>query len=135
MSRNDDFFYNYTNYPKIYKETGWGSLKYSVWKMYENIEEIFENRNKFIIEYNISKITSKTTSKHSITKLSKYINTILDKVNGGDHIEIYELKEPKCYIILMSLYGKYSNAIFPGWEKVYNLYCSYAASFIHKFSV
>ena len=106
---NTDKCYTMTKYPNKFKNTYWGSAR-----VFEEKEEIYINRNKFIEDYNIKNYLNN--------------NIIYDK-GEYDHIEFYSTNNDKNErIIIISTYGNIeaNNWLYMeniGWKQ-YN--CLYA---------
>ena len=109
--------YEKTNYPGIYSSTYWGHNN----SHYES-NNIFQNRNSFIINHNIKKF---------VDIYPKYIDNEFNKLNNyNDHPECY-LTNDNFFILLVSPYIE-----IPfndnGWDKIYNLYSDSAHTYIKK---
>lgn len=95
-----DFNYDQTMYPKIFNKTYWG---YFSCKFLDEDKFIFENRNKFIQEYNIKRCCG--------NKIPQYIEYDVDLYftkkfkNFNDHRECY-LDEDKNYVFIVSPYSR-----------------------------
>jgi hypothetical protein len=110
MLKNCDF----TNYPEFYRQTYWGQFRGRNENNY-----IYENRNKFIQDYNIN-IKSKINNNKIINEI--YLNQEL--VKELDHIEVYKQKDTNKFIILSSNYNvnTHLKLIPRGWTNIYTLY-------------
>jgi len=92
---------DYTDYPKLFKNTSWGNLE-----LIDNIEsknkliQIGQNRNQFVLDYNIKKITFRALSSKEYNETSIIIN---NKIPQG-HIEHYINTDKKlvCIFIMNS---------------------------------
>ncbi len=119
--------YDLTDYPKVYKLKYWGQFTYDE---RDTNNEILENRNKFIKDYNIN-VKSKSQHFHthhalsSSTKLYSHL----------DHIECYLENGTKNIIIITSLCNINSINYLKsnGWDEIYPLYSSGAKTFIKIF--
>jgi hypothetical protein len=95
-------------------------------------DDIISNRNRFIIEYDIAKVS----------KAPKYI---LDKIYNSteryvDHVEIYDARDGN-YVIISSPYepSRHSNGLLKseihlqkGWTEIYKIYASDACTFMKR---
>lgn len=130
-----NYFYSQTNYPKIYIETYWGSFdSNSKGINFDRLEpEIIDNRNKFIVEYNIKCILKYSQFSSSIK------NCLLNhkKSYYFDHIELYRTNDSKYIMLnsptfssddLLSFLDEYE------FVKIYSLYSSGHPSFIRIFN-
>jgi hypothetical protein len=120
--------YELTDYPRIYIHTYWGAFPVDGnFNREISNDEIIENRNRFIREFNIYK-----SADHP-----KYIQKILDDCNADkvytDHVELY-INDNKEYVILSSPYDmseatqqKYAEK---GWALIYKLYSTTANTFM-----
>lgn len=121
MSKN---FCDFTKYSRIYKKTYWGNFKTGENEnREEELKDIFENRNKFITDYEIKDIKNK-----QMRDIEKYINYLKNSYKNIDHLEIYKLKNND-YLFLNSPYVD-NNYNMDGWNKIYKLYNNTAESFI-----
>jgi hypothetical protein len=116
--------YELTNYPRIYTHTYWGAFPSDSGPARA---EFIQNRNRFIVEYNIKKSAHRP----------KYIQKILDDCEAVgvhlDHIECYA-NDNNEYVIVSSPYDvrestkeKYAEK---GWIHIYKLYVHEANTFI-----
>jgi len=129
---NKKYFYELTDYPKIFKKTYWGKFNTEnrEQKEMEEIKNIVQNRNQFIKDYNIKNICLRP-----IKKIYKFI----DKVKNDsliDHLEIYETNN-KEYYILNSPYKNIDDEITIefinlGWTFIPKLYFNESITFIIK---
>ena len=107
-----------TKYPKIYKKTYWGGFNENI-----NItEEIIENRNKFVENYDIAKCVMKIPR-----KIQKHFDALGLRL---DHQECY-LTHDKTYVLIASPYCDdrvvYENQ---GWHGIEPIYSTAAWTFI-----
>lgn len=119
-----------TNYPRIYNQTPWGS--YVMRGECDAPEEICENRNKFIEEYNIKNSPSTDKTPQYVKKAVKqYYNQDKDYV---DHGEWYKTHDNKWIGIispnLNKNHEKYQQAIDDGWKEIPKMYTYGATSFM-----
>ncbi len=114
--------YEETKYPDLFKKTYWGSF------IIDNISnitnDILNNRNKFIEEFNIIKRN----------KLPQYIDKLIEEYRKDlylDHIECYKTSNNN-YIIVSSPYGDIhkDNYINRGWIEYDKLYTKDACTYI-----
>lgn len=92
--RNLPYFYEQTNYPKIYGNSYWGHFKET--ELLSAVEpELIVNRNNFIPEFDI-----KSYYRMPKYMLKKY-ETMLDMNSKYkiDHIETYKTKDNRCVIV------------------------------------
>ena len=85
-----------TKYPKLFGNTYWAGFKDSG----KHLDEIINNRNKFIEDYNIKKNIC-------CSKIPKYINKEFEKYNNDyfyDHPEFY-INNDNDYVIIISPYA------------------------------
>lgn len=129
-------YYDKTNYPEIFSNTYWGQCDYDeqTKEREKNLDEIFTNRNNFIINYKIKKY--KTNQPQYLLKhIYKYKYDCQPIISEYDHVEFYETMD-NTYIIVISPYNdgpecdeKLNNL---GWTKINNLY-SFSGSTYIKF--
>jgi len=128
-----------TKYPKIYTSY-WSKFKIDdIHNKYESFKDIFENRNKFVEDYNLQ-----LKQKKEGIKLRRYLNYLKFFKKRDyiiDHLECYKLNDNDNgeYILLNSPYIRddsedEAKIINNGWEKIYNLYGSGTRSYIKKIS-
>jgi hypothetical protein len=124
----NNYFYNCTGYPYIFKNTYWGRFVYRYDSHFcKNFDDIIRNRNEFIKKYNIKKIANKCpvwVRKHYIKDL-RYLS-YQDKF---DHVEVYQTYY-NSYVIVSSPYNDddeyYNNLGFTKYAKLYSmLSCTY----------
>jgi hypothetical protein len=137
-------FYEYTTYPKIYKNTYWGRCRCDDNDLNSDLE-IIENRNKFIDEYNIKK-TAEMSSKIRLDLNKSFYrepttkNEIIDfkrtihHWNDIDHLEIYKARDNKFVIVSSPYQSSLDEKVINhynerGWSLIYNLYHKHALSF------
>jgi len=130
------YWYDYTNYPKIYKDCYWGHFSSMIGKdgvvEHEPDSQIVNNRNEFIIKYNIAR-------EGKIPRLIEL--NFLDRniINYNvDHIECYNTRDDKIIIISSPYMIKdnnknYDNYIKKGWEEIPKLYNNSAITFLISF--
>jgi hypothetical protein len=114
MTKYKPFYYEQTKYPKIYSRFYWGSFS-------DDLNEIIkDNRNKFVLEYDIK----------NSCKPPQYVE-IETHLKGKDHCEYY-LNNNKQYVIIMSPYENKDRESFidKGWNEIYPLYSINAITFI-----
>ncbi len=114
--------YKATNYPNIFKKYYWGAFIIDNQSGITN--DILNNRNKFIEEFNIIKYN----------KLPQYINRIIEAYRQNmylDHVECYKSSNNN-YIIVSSPYGDIhkDNYINRGWIEYDKLYTKDACTYI-----
>lgn len=93
---NDLFYYQLTEYPKIYKNVYWGNFKDTINKINDE-KNIIENRNNFIREFNIVR------TKNLIKKYNNFGWEESDNDRMFDHSESY-IDKDKNYILVVSPY-------------------------------
>lgn len=119
------YFYEATNYPKIYINTYWAGFKIE-----ENfhperwVKPIIENRNLFIFDYNIKSFKKRTI------KIQNFLNEE-QKYLPLDHTEQY-ITHDKKIIVITSPYDHIDLEPFEarGWIKIYPLYELGAVTFL-----
>jgi hypothetical protein len=120
----EGYYDSFTKYPHIYSCVYWGGFKIKSQKHFEEKQHIFQNRNKFIEEYGITKF---------IKNKIKWYGTLLDLDYKFDHSEIY-LTINKGIVILFSPYCvkpyKEREFLSYGFKKVDNLYSDSATSYV-----
>ncbi len=114
-----------TDYPKVYDLKYWGQFRGGNEK-----KNIYENRNKFIKDYNIN---IKSKSHQFNTSHALWSNKELR--DYADHTEYYLENDTKNIIIITSPYRPDSWNYFEsiGWTEIYPLYNSSAKTFIKIF--
>lgn len=117
-------FSEITENKKMYNNTYWGQFKLDeTHNKYEDFKEIFENRNKFINDYNIVKNVKK-----SLKNIEKYIKHLENNKIRLDHVECY-LDKNGNYIFVNSPYTS-DETLIKGFDKIYKLYANEAITFI-----
>lgn len=128
------YYREMTNYPNIY-DVYWGDFMYdssSDRDIDKNMNEIFENRNRFIPDYNIS---SKQTR---LIRFKEIISDIRSQNRDYfDHSECYKTNDKK-YILIVSLYKPFNDIKDKmqefGFTEIYKLYNSCATTWIKIFN-
>lgn len=87
---NLPYFYERTKHPKIYACCYWGHFKNE-----EEDQEIIDNRNNFIPEFNIKAYYR--MPKYMTRKCEKIVD--LNTKYKIDHIETYKTRDNKCVIV------------------------------------
>ena len=127
------YFYELTEYPRIFKKTYWGTFNRNDYEMAE-IMEIINNRNEFIKKYNIKQCIPKY-------KLPKKVfnETIINDVNDMflfDHVEYYKSYDNKYYMLNSPYTNEGSNVdkrlSLMRFEKIVPLYFKNAVTFIKE---
>ena len=119
------FNYQYTKFPSTYHHTYWGGFQYQ-----EENKHIIENRNKFKIDYKITKLYNGSR------KTSSFMNVFKRKLNLRiDHVEFYRTDDPDILLVLNSPYGvnekEHKRLTEEGFKKLdYPLYLDSADSYI-----
>ncbi len=114
--------YELTKYPRLYKNTYWGSFGSD---SYDVGPEIISNRNKFAEKYNLKRLTN---------RMYKSVAKEFDGSNGNtcsfDHVEVY-VDFNGNYVIVSS---PYCNDDFKylrlGWSCYDQLYSGQASTYI-----
>ena len=106
-----------TNYRKLYDGTYWSNFKSS-----DDKTEIYNNRNRFVEEYNI---------KSNIVFPPRYISKETDNNTMYDHVEHYKTRD-RTYVIISSPYAPNVDEFYElnGWKRIYKLYANNAATYI-----
>jgi len=115
-------FGNCTNFPKIFNGTYWSKFIYGDSGINTNFEEmkmITDNRNKFVIDFQIKKLASIPSS----LRFFVYDCYLLD------HLEIYKNKQGD-YILICSPYNKQDGLLNIGFKEYNKLYCGHAYTYI-----
>jgi len=115
------YLYDLTKYPKLFCCVYWGRFKLD---NFNNDVDVFENRNKFVEEFKITKVC----------KMPKYVEKNIEieyKKNIIDHLECYRTDE-KDYILVSSPYGNGNENIYleNGWIVYNKLYLSDVFTYI-----
>ena len=121
-------FYKLTENKKIFKVTYWGTftLEDRTEEDIKEINKIVENRNNFLKEYSIKRISPLPSKlKDEFEKTSPYLL---------DHVEIYKTEDNK-YVIVNSPYTdntcqKYNELLSLGWKVIDKLYFNNATTFV-----
>ena len=127
-TKENKYYSQLTKYPQIYTSVYWGNFVYDISNHNMINDNIIENRNKFIEDYNI-KNRPKNDIPYKIRE--KYITSI-EKNKGYifDHIEYYRTYDKK-YIIVSSPYLDNDEIyINLGWVKIYKLYSTDSSTYI-----
>jgi hypothetical protein len=112
---------DYTNYPKIYKKVYWGG--FDVEDNSKLDSDIFDNRNKFVQDYNVRNIGS-------CQSIDVFISLGMNKGlyrKMFDHVEVYKTNDSK-YIIVVSPYSHVRGETLTKFKErldfteIYNLY-------------
>lgn len=121
-----NYYYDLTDYPKLYKSTYWGTFKCYEEKPDERLNKIIENRNNFIKEYDI-KCHEKKLPKYMLMRCEKHINI-------GDHVEKYKTNDNKL-IILNSPYSpsekEHEQFLKLGYIEIKPLYNHFAKTYLY----
>jgi len=107
-----------TNYAKIFSETYWGYQQST-----DKCNEIGENRNLFVEEFNIKKHID--------------VGRANSNIDLFDHCELYKCKKGYVYISSPSIDSDYPQAeMFEkmGFSKYHNLYANTHLTYFKKFS-
>lgn len=127
-------YYEHTAYPHVYQHYYWGAFTYNPFTCRD---VPFENRNKFIVDYNIAH--KPRGSLVQFARIAYDIRQLVHEVNKHDyfdHLEEYRTVDGK-YILIVSPY-----AITPdgrevltelGFQQIYNLYSDSATTWIRIF--
>lgn len=122
-----------TNYASIYKMTYWGGNDFEETKKTLCGKDIFENRNKFVSDYGIVRISKKKP---------QYIREEIDRNRSAvikiDHSEVYVVNDKKYVVVSSPYFGndeniskkldkQYENM---GWTKIYKMYSEDANTYI-----
>lgn len=112
----------YTKYPDIYKKTYWnGDMK----KYCSDL--IFENRNKFVKEFNIKKICK---NKNLPSYLMKYIKPFFNK----DYFESYLTNSNNFICVVHDIYDVFecmkTNCHNHGWKPIYKIFNDSSNSYV-----
>ena len=131
---NSQKFYTLTRYPDIFKNTYWGSHR----DVTDDIYDIAINRNNFIEEFNIKKVTSLTSRLKNTTKINK--KYFLDKLNtfglnckvlDMDHLERYKTEDNKHIFVCSPYHSRIDEGFIKlGWINYNKLYSSGATTYI-----
>ncbi len=118
-----------TNYPNIY-DVYWGNFKYDSLSN-RDMNEIFENRNRFVLDYNIS------SKKIGLIKFKGIISDMRRQNSDYfDHSECYRTNDKK-YILIVSPYKPFNEIKDKmqefGFTEIYKLYTSCATTWIKIF--
>ena len=110
---------DYTNYSNIFEGTYWGNfdLEIADWAF----QNIFNNRNKFVVDFNIKK---------SIKQLPQWVER---EINYGvfDHVEVYRDIHDQYVIIFSNYYSKIDEIAYNHKFKKYSpLYRDDATTYI-----
>ena len=127
---------NFTEYPHIFG-CYWGSFKSENHEVPKDLGEVIDNRNDFVVRYDI-----KNSCSSRFSKPPKYIKNVwvcLEKIIGtyADHTESY-VTNSGGFVFLMSPY--YTNdeieskLLGLGWTKIYKLYSPGATSYIKTYT-
>jgi hypothetical protein len=122
--------YEKTKYKNIYKFTYWGNGGYDEDDNITNqihINNIINNRNNFIENYNVQNI---------IIKKPQYLNKYLSELRNNsylyDHLEVYKIHNNQ-FLIVNSPYCAIDGEqqlLNNGWIKIYKLYSDVTSTFI-----
>jgi len=121
--------YNYekTNFSKIYKGSYWGYFKNDK-SINSSTSEIIDNRNKFIIDYNIKKRLD------SLPKRKQKGLKVIEGKSYHDHMEYYYTHD-KEYVVISSPYSRDEEVdLFfhkEGFSKIYDMYSKDAYTYVY----
>lgn len=111
-----------TNYNRIFKNTYWGGFEYTD----PHYDNIIENRNKFVIDYNLRKICNTRRTQTFYYVFKKYVKL--------DHVEFYTTDDPDMILVLNSPYcvteEQDQKLVEHGFKKIYPLYNNLAQSYV-----
>lgn len=132
-----DKYYQLTKYKNIYKNIYWGHnsahINIDGKKIYDLKQEIIDNRNKFIEDYNIKHIQP-SFSKCIMDYLFRMINS---NYKFHDHLEKYKTNDNKI-VIIVSPYGPNDEKTYTvpdDFTEIYKLYHQTATTFIKVVSI
>jgi len=115
---------DYTDYPSIFNKTYWGAFQG------EPEKDIIENRNQFIVDWEIEK-------KYKLPKymLRKWGHLVDYNSNLIDHVEVYKTRNNTCVIVnspysIIPASKEEIEIIKLGYLKTYPLYNDMALSYI-----
>lgn len=118
-------FYQNAKYLKFFSPTYWSRFKIdTINNKLEYFDELFDNRNNFIEEYDINKKYGKKTK-----LINDYLEFLKEKKIVLDHVEVFQDKN-KNFIIINSPYGK--DCEIEGFQKIYKLYSDDVQTFVKK---
>ena len=104
MNETDQYYYQLTNYPHVFKKSYWGNFQMNenVINTSHNMLEIILNRNHFVEDFQIQRFGKLPKLKQC--KMNKMHN-IYDRSNNHyyDHCEVYYTHR-KTHVIIMSSY-------------------------------
>ena len=151
-------YYQLTRYPNIFRGSYWGNFTSDPIR-YNDIVGIFQNRNRFVEQFQITKRLSISNTINTLLKtefndldklirekhisrpaeLLRYIKQSDINSNFYDHIEIYKTTDDRI-LVLSSPYVSKDEKYYSFLEKTgfinldYNLYCNSAISFYKIFT-
>jgi hypothetical protein len=131
------YFYEATNYPKIYIRTYWGAFNTKDNNRRTNIQQIYENRNNFIQQENIKGVPNGSIQCYSRYKANLFrLPRTLDCIYSCsfDHVELY-LTNDNNIVIINSPYQADEHFLFKnGWENYNEMYFSGVKTYIKRIS-
>jgi hypothetical protein len=107
--RKARYYYEYTQFPKIFSKTYWGNFK--LLNEHPCPEYIFENRNEFIKYFNIKSVYKMP---YNMQKKYDYI------FKEGDHFEIYKTNDKKIIIVNSPYHHREVHNSFIKCKPMYN---------------
>lgn len=119
---------NCTKFPKIYKNTYWGTFKFEKDNMYcdKSFQEICSNRNRFVEEYNIIKQDSRVAY-----KVQKKITDEL--YPWCRHIEFYKTNDKKRFVVFSKYIvndDEHNAYLNKGYVHIYPIYAMNQSTYI-----
>ncbi len=122
------YYYEMTEYPKIFENVYWGVFKYDI--IFSDLQ-IFTNRNNFVTDYNIKKDQKKLEGFRKVAfDMRRYFTDVY-----FDHMECYKTNDGKLILIVSIHLGSLTNSKMEslGFEHIYSLYSNCLLTWIKKF--
>tara|TARA_B110000977_G_C11043561_1_gene479690 strand:+ start:474 stop:896 length:423 start_codon:yes stop_codon:yes gene_type:complete len=110
-------YYEYTEYPEIYKKVYWGNFRSEVFRE----EEMITNRNNFIKTYNVKNVRCG----HKLSNKDEKSEVLFMRERGLDHIELYTTRDGKKIQVCSQ-----NKEAGEGWEEIAAMYSSQFGTYL-----
>ena len=110
---------DYTRYPNIYKDVYWGTHRFMIDENMgyrEKVNKVFDNRNKFVEEYNVSENYDESPE--------EVRQKVLDEISWRRHIEYYKCSNGKTLVIFSRHINdeQHERYLSNGYKHIYPMY-------------
>lgn len=112
-------WYTLTQYPEIYEQVFWG-CSYN----FNNAMHIIDNRNRFMVDYNIQDVISVYALPTDI-RIREHFQDRTERLKRFEHLEVYRTVDNGILCICSpyeSIEEENIELLVLGWKKIYPLY-------------